>query len=76
MMYWVKGMAVNMPLVMWRSGVGEREVFSSPRTRIQFYSEPVPLDWELHTCLFFFPLASGWTGLLGWTGVWYITQVG
>lgn len=50
MLYWLKGTAVNRPLVMWWV-VGKANVFCCPGIRSQSFSEPVPLRWELDTRL-------------------------
>ena len=35
---------------MWWEAVGGEEAFYSPMIRSQSFSEPVPLNYELHKC--------------------------
>ena len=52
-----------------RGGVGE--ACSSPKVKSQSFSEPVPLDCELHKCFSVYPPSLCGTGWLEWAGVAY-----
>lgn len=59
MMCWVKGTAVDMPLVVWWEVMAGGGVFNGSMIRSQSVSETVPLDCELHTCLLHFSTSVG-----------------
>lgn len=52
----------------------EREAFYSPMIRTHFFSEPIPLDCEIHKSHFF--LSLQWKEWLTWTGVRHFPSSG
>lgn len=68
MMYEIKETAVNQTLVMWWGSVRGTEMFYSHMIRSQSFSEPVPLDCELHMC-FSVPSPLKWNRMAAGAGV-------